>query len=121
LREWFVNIAFPLRLRGVGRKQRLRVAEDLVRRFASGIQPTKRCDELSGGQQQMVSLLRSFAAEADLLLLDEPLAALDQQTSWDMTFHLERVWLWATQLKGPALKEEIGSRSTATLTLCRIT
>ncbi|MBB5665768.1 putative spermidine/putrescine transport system ATP-binding protein [Rhizobium leguminosarum] len=73
------NIAFPLRMRGVGRseiEQRVKRALDMVQLSAmSGRKPA----QLSGGQQQRVALARSLVFEPTVVLMDEPLGALDKQ------------------------------------------
>ncbi|ACI57369.1 spermidine/putrescine ABC transporter ATPase subunit [Rhizobium leguminosarum bv. trifolii WSM2304] len=73
------NIAFPLRMRGVGRseiEERVKRALEMVQLSAmSGRKPA----QLSGGQQQRVALARSLVFEPAVVLMDEPLGALDKQ------------------------------------------
>jgi spermidine/putrescine ABC transporter ATP-binding subunit len=87
----FSNVAFPLRMRRVGRGEiahRVRSALEVVRLPDVG---GRRINELSGGQQQRVALARALVYEPKLLLLDEPLGALDRRLREEMQLEIVRL------------------------------
>ncbi len=86
------NVTFGLKLRGMGAVERRGIADDLLRKVGLGDAADKRPDQLSGGMRQRAAMARALALRPEVLLLDEPFAALDVQTRSKMQDFLIEVW-----------------------------
>jgi putative spermidine/putrescine transport system ATP-binding protein len=85
------NLAFPLEVRNIGKEERekkVKRALDMVQMGAFG---GRRPAQLSGGQQQRIALARALVFEPDLVLMDEPLGALDKQLREHMQFEIKDI------------------------------
>jgi spermidine/putrescine transport system ATP-binding protein len=85
------NVAFGLARRGMARAERMRRTHAMLERVGLSAAAGKRVDELSGGQRQRVAIARSLVLEPTLLLLDEPLGALDLKLREHMKIELKQL------------------------------
>jgi putative spermidine/putrescine transport system ATP-binding protein len=83
------NVEYGLRVKGVGRKQRRIKAEDVLERVRLPHVGGRRPVQLSGGQRQRVALARAIVNSPSVLLLDEPLGALDLKLRQEMQVFLK--------------------------------
>lgn len=87
------NIEYPLLSAGLSRiKRRVRV-EELVQQFNVGFDLNRYPYELSGGQQQLVSIMRALATRPNILFLDEPFSALDYEATLAIRDKLQEVFV----------------------------
>jgi spermidine/putrescine transport system ATP-binding protein len=104
------NIGYGLRVRGISASERRKKVDELLNLIALGDQGDKRIDELSGGQKQRVAIARALAVEPKVLLLDEPLSALDLKLRQHMRNELRAIqrrvgitFIYITHDQGEAL------------------
>ncbi|MBC2886578.1 ABC transporter ATP-binding protein [Ochrobactrum sp. CM-21-5] len=85
------NVAFPLKTRGMERSQRHRVAREALDRVKLADFAGRSPKQLSGGQQQRVALARAIVYSPHVLLMDEPLSALDKNLREEMQIEIKRL------------------------------
>ncbi len=86
------NVEFPLALKGVGGKERTAKAMAQIELVGLGHAADRYPHELSGGMRQRVAIARGLVQQPSVLLMDEPFAALDEQTRTRMGDELLRIW-----------------------------
>ena len=87
------NIEYPLKLMKLPRAKRRARAERLIAHLGVKIDLNRYPYELSGGQQQLVSILRALVVEPEILFLDEPFSALDYEMTLFMRDQLQRIFV----------------------------
>ncbi len=85
------NLAFPLEVRGIGKAEREAKIARALDMVQMGAFANRRPAQLSGGQQQRIALARALVFEPDLVLMDEPLGALDKQLREHMQFEIKHL------------------------------
>jgi NitT/TauT family transport system ATP-binding protein len=89
----FENIEYPLKLMNMPKAERRARVERLVAHLGVKIDLTRYPYQLSGGQQQLVSIMRALVVEPEILFLDEPFSALDYEMTLFMRGQLQRIFM----------------------------
>jgi NitT/TauT family transport system ATP-binding protein len=87
------NIQYPLKMMKLSRAERRARADRLVEHLGVKIDLKRYPYELSGGQQQLVSIMRALVVEPEILFLDEPFSALDYEMTLFMRDQLQRIFV----------------------------
>ena len=86
------NVAFGPKMRGIGRAERENIAREYLAIAGLSHAAERYPNELSGGMQQRVGVVRALANDPDVLLMDEPFASVDAQTRMTLQEELTRIW-----------------------------
>jgi NitT/TauT family transport system ATP-binding protein len=89
----FDNIAYPLKMMNVPKSERTARVEKLVAHLGVKLDLNRYPYEMSGGQQQLVSIMRALVVEPEVLFLDEPFSALDYEMTLFMRDQLQRIFM----------------------------
>ncbi|MBL7714187.1 MAG: ABC transporter ATP-binding protein [Bdellovibrionales bacterium] len=87
------NAALPLEIQGVDLDDRRKAAQTVLQDLGLGDSLSLYPSQLSGGMKMRVSLARALVTQPDLLLMDEPFAALDEVIRFRLAEHLREIWL----------------------------
>lgn len=91
-RTVYRNIAYGLEVKGVSRRERKEICQHYIRLVGLEGFEERYPNELSGGMKQRVAIARSLAYDPEVLLMDEPFAAVDAQTRETLQDELLRIW-----------------------------
>jgi NitT/TauT family transport system ATP-binding protein len=86
------NVGFGPKMRGVPKAERDRIAREYLALAGLSHAAERYPNELSGGMQQRVGVVRALANDPDVLLMDEPFASVDAQTRMTLQEELTRIW-----------------------------
>jgi NitT/TauT family transport system ATP-binding protein len=86
------NVGFGPKMRGVGKPERDRIAREYLALAGLAHAADRYPNELSGGMQQRVGVVRALANDPEVLLMDEPFASVDAQTRMTLQEELTRLW-----------------------------
>jgi putative spermidine/putrescine transport system ATP-binding protein len=85
------NLAFPLQVRGMDKAEQEKKVQNALDMVELGAFGNRRPAQLSGGQQQRVAVARALVFEPELVLMDEPLGALDKQLREQMQYEIKHI------------------------------
>jgi NitT/TauT family transport system ATP-binding protein len=88
----FDNAAYGLRMRGVPERETAQIVSDYLEKTGLTKSRDRYPHQLSGGMRQRVSIARAFATDPEVLLMDEPFSALDEQNKTILQEELLRIW-----------------------------